>query len=259
MRLLTLLCGVAVLFSACRRQEGSAEPRAAKEADAALFPVNVSGKYGFINSKGSLMIPAQFDAIPSTGTDYGPDYFPEGLAAVCIGPCDYVKTGELLTDEYGRVEQAVWRGNWGYIDRTGRFVINPQFSEAGGFSHGLASAITGERKLYGDPRNLSPHCGYIDHTGKFVIPAQFAICTRFDDAGMAAVAIGDVIDNSMGFINTEGRFLINPRFYAADTFRDGLAAVTPTKEDRFTSYIDRSGKFVWQAPKPSTTSGPQTH
>jgi hypothetical protein len=42
---------------------------------------------------------------------------------------------------------------------------------------------------------------------------------------MAAVAVGEGNDSRMGFINTEGRFLINPQFYSAHAFHNGLAEV----------------------------------
>jgi hypothetical protein len=45
---------------------------------------------------------------------------------------------------------------WGFIDRTGKLVIPPQFFHARNFSDGLA------------PVWLSPRRGYIDKTGKFV-------------------------------------------------------------------------------------------
>jgi len=196
---LAILCGVVALLSACRRQERT-ETQTPNEKDTlALFGVEVDGKYGFINDKGSLVIPAQFDGI---GSD-----FSEGLAAVCIGRCAFVKDGKTHPEPSGSVEEQVWQGRWGYIDKTGRFAINPQFSKARTFSHGFAAVTTGELKLF--PENS--HCGYIDHAGTLVITDQFSSCNSFDDAGMAAVRVGDGDDSRMGFINTTGRYLINPQ------------------------------------------------
>jgi hypothetical protein len=227
--LVASLCGGVALLSACRKQEGTATQPPEKTDTIALFPVNVGGKYGFINSAGSLVIPAQFDKA-------GPD-FSEGLAAVCVGRCSFV--------------EQVWQGNWGYIDKTGRFAITPQFSSAGQFSRGLADASTEEQTLYGD----RSHCGYIDHTGKLVIAIQFSSCRPFDNAGMAAVAVGFGDDSRMGFIDTAGHFLINPQFYlVVRDFRYGLAEVYPNKDTPYgdTSYIDRSGKYVWRPPQQSS-------
>ena len=50
---------------------------------------------------------------------------------------------------------------WGYIDKTGKIVIQPQFSQAGTFSEGLATVLieNGTKKNY----------VMIDKTGKIVI------------------------------------------------------------------------------------------
>jgi WG containing repeat len=47
-------------------------------------------------------------------------------------------------------------GRWGYINKTGNFVIQPLFRQAYNFSGGLALVIVGNR------------VGYIDKTGKYV-------------------------------------------------------------------------------------------
>jgi len=47
-------------------------------------------------------------------------------------------------------------GKWGYIDKSGDYVINPQFDYAWDFSEGLARVRIGDRR------------GYIDKTGMFV-------------------------------------------------------------------------------------------
>jgi hypothetical protein len=47
-------------------------------------------------------------------------------------------------------------GTWGYIDKTGKLVINPQFAGASSFSEGLALVWVGAK------------AGYIDKAGKFV-------------------------------------------------------------------------------------------
>ena len=47
-------------------------------------------------------------------------------------------------------------GKYGYMDRTGKIVMNPQFGEAGYFSEGLACVSIGGK------------LSYIHKTGKFV-------------------------------------------------------------------------------------------
>jgi hypothetical protein len=47
-------------------------------------------------------------------------------------------------------------GKWGYIDRTGKYIIKPRFDKADPFSNGLARV------------ELDDTWGYINKTGKFV-------------------------------------------------------------------------------------------
>ena len=64
--------------------------------------------------------------------------FSEGLASITIG------------DAWGRC---------GYIEKTGKIIIEPQFYACYDFSRGLAQVVTGE-KLQKE--------SYIDKTGKYV-------------------------------------------------------------------------------------------
>lgn len=45
-------------------------------------------------------------------------------------------------------------GEWGFVDKNGTYIVNPQFEDAYSFIEGLASVRGGE------------DCGYIDNTGK---------------------------------------------------------------------------------------------
>src|SRR2546428_11275103 len=66
---------------------------------------------------------------------------------------------------------------WGYIDKTGKMIIQPQFEDIRFFSEGLA-CVTVDGKKY----------GYIDKTGSFVITPQYDAALSFSN-GRAAVQI----------------------------------------------------------------------
>jgi hypothetical protein len=75
----------------------------------------------------------------------------------------------------------------GYIDKTGKMVIEPKFSAAKNFSEGLAPVA-----LFGDHEGHSPVFGswvYIDKTGKIVISTEFRDAKSFSE-GLAPVMIG---------------------------------------------------------------------
>ena len=60
-------------------------------------------------------------------------------------------------------------GKWGYINQRGDVVIKPQFEEAGYFSEGLARV------------KLNAHWGYIDKEGTMVIETKFDDAVEFSD------------------------------------------------------------------------------
>lgn len=172
---------------------------------AELLPAVSKDKAGYINSKGQLVIPCvfesgkEFSAIRLDVTDgYAVDGkpFSEGLAAVKFG------------------------GNWGYIDRAGDFVIEPQFSEVSRFQKDLACVTVIEytadvgRGFY----------FLIDRKGKrlrrltSVCPRQFTegflqFCEWDKKAGVSRY----------GYVNTQGKTVIEPRFDQAIPFYHGLA------------------------------------
>jgi len=81
--------------------------------------------------------------------------------------------------------------------------------------------------------------GFIDHEGKIVIEPTFEKAYPFTD-GLAAVKKND----KWGFIDATGRVVIEPRFAMVGLFSDGLASF---RDRRFTDpwgYIDKTGKVV---------------
>src|SRR5918912_2670751 len=66
-------------------------------------------------------------------------------------------------------------GRWGFIDKSGKLIIKPQFNGAWSSKEGLATNLNGEK------------WGYVDASGRMVIPAQFDSPGEFSE-GSAAVA-----------------------------------------------------------------------
>jgi hypothetical protein len=160
--------------------------------------------WGFVDSHAHVVIPAQFAF--SSG-------FHEGLACV-------------LKDH-----------RWGYIDRTGKMVIElpADCSYAEAFTDGRAAvAVGGESRVPGFLEvKKGAKWGFIDKTGKFVIPPTFYVDdssrqpgnrTKFSE-GLAHVAIGDALSHSYGFIDKNGAWKIKPKFKDAQDFENGSARV----------------------------------
>jgi len=82
---------------------------------------------------------------------------------------------------------------WGYIDKTGFFVIQPRFRSGVQFSEGLANV------------NEVGARGFIDRTGEFVIklPDDLIAIGSFSD-GLARVTL----QGGIGFIDRRGNVVI---------------------------------------------------
>lgn len=133
------------------------------------------------------------------------------------------------------------RRNWGYIDKRGKTIIEPQFNEASSFSEGLAAVTT----------ELGSKWGYIDKTGKMVIKQQFVRAKEFSE-GLAEVSYEGSHGGLWGYVDRTGRMAIEPQFDNSFPFSEGLAGVAVGgKRDRGGhriggkwGFVDKNGQMV---------------
>lgn len=78
--------------------------------------------------------------------------------------------------EYGAVKLD---GKWGFVDRSGQMVIEPQFEDAKSFLCGFAAVKENDK------------WGYIDKTGKIIINCTFEDANSFSKYGVASVKHND--------------------------------------------------------------------
>ena len=128
------------------------------------------------------------------------------------------------TNDPGRLFPVVKDGKWGYIDKTGKMVIAPQFDATDGFSEGLANVRVGQK------------WGYIDKTGQMVIPPQYDDGNLFSE-GLAPIMVG----NKAGYSDQGGKIIIAPQYDGNGRFSEGLAAVGVG--DKW-GFIDKTGQLV---------------
>lgn len=127
--------------------------------------------------------------------------------------------------------------HYGYINSSGKLLVEPQFEDANRFSEGLAS-VSKDGKL----------C-FIDEKGNIVIETYFEVSSWKEEEfqniavsfseGLAKVQYG----NYFGFIDKEGEVVIEPQFDSALDFSEGLAAV---KVSNKVGFINKKGDFVIQ-------------
>ena len=205
---------------------------------------DASGKWGFIDRTGRFRIPPKYE---SAGE------FSDGVAYVWLWDGRQRKNGIVNADgnfhelpEVNAYDAFFQNGlmrvqtpsgqerRYGYIDKTGRTIIEAQFSDAGHFSEGLAwVSVLRERKwLY----------GFIDKRGRFAIEPQF-IYQPGDFKGGFAKVVGEKYS---GFIDKTGTFRIKVDYEQADdSFSEGLVALVEKSRG---VYLDTNGKVVLEIP-----------
>lgn len=206
-----------------------------------LAVVCMNRKCGYIDSSGNYVIEPKFDYAEN---------FSDGLAIVQIGAYDFLgyrlrfpktvfinKQGEILFDKEnftiehkftdGLAKVSV-NGKFGFIDKSGKFVINPQDKNIGSFQQGLATISDKSGVL---------QLGYVNKNGQVVIPQQFKQAGEFSE-GLANVMFEN---GKYGYIDKTGKTVIEPQFDYAGTFYDERAVVSIGTKN---GYVDKIGKVV---------------
>ena len=119
-----------------------------------------------------------------------------------VGSVGCGSSGDAAGDNSAETSPAMFPafegGLWGYIDKTGAWVIKPTYNWAGSFSEGLAVVQPGKEAKY----------GYIDTSGKIVIKSEYSYGWLFSN-GLAPVMPG--MDGKYGYIDASGKMVIGPR------------------------------------------------
>lgn len=172
---------------------------------------------GFINKNGEVVIKPQYRDVK---------HYSDGLAAVKFTLVDGKIVDEFTTrkalDE--RKLNVAITYKWGFIDTTGKIVIQPQYDDVLPFSEGLAAVMNLK-----EPKQ--PLWGYINKKGKMVIPQIYERAKSFTD-GLGCVRIKSNDELINGYINKKGKYVIQPKYPVAYQFYEGLAYVAVKKTDK---------------------------
>jgi WG containing repeat len=198
-----------------------------------LALVLIEGKRAYIGKTGKVVIAPEYKSNDAKRFISSASRFSEGLARVDT-------SGGYST------------GYVGFIDKRGKFAIEPRLQGAGDFSEGLAAVLVGKE------------CGYMDRTGRIVIKPQFDETQRFSE-GLAAVGIG----KRWSYIDKEGKAVIKGPFNDAEAFNGGLARVHEGGKFEITNdgpsywsggawfYINRKGEKVRRCREDDLEFAPQ--
>jgi len=281
-----------------------------------LFPIKAGDKWGYVDNKGQYVINAQFEdaynfseglaLFKSTDGKYGfigedgkyvinPIYkyatsFSEGLACVVMenGKPQFIDKNNRIVFTVDKAEYCYGfkeglarikvKGKWGFVDKTGKVVVNPIYENALDFKDGLAAVskkdeikeevlwgyidkngavkinfqfVKDKEKSYCLPGSFheglafsssdGKQWGCIDKSGKYQINPQFE-----GDFGnpyefknnVSLVSQG----GSYGFIDKNGKFIINPQFKDARRFSSNSLAAVQNSDSKW-GFVNKEGKY----------------
>lgn len=230
-----------------------------------LVPISLNNKWGYMNTEGKMVIDPKYTEATS---------FEKGYAIV------KTETGYLIIDKSGNETKidvsnvkrvhpfseglasvSTTNNSVGFIDNTGKLVINTVFLSVGNFKNGVAWA-----------KNHTKELGYIDRKGEWIDYPKFSAGKDFDKVsglarvkyedqwayvsmdggivfvkntniwgdfydGLAKGRVGDLI----GFFDNTGNYIIKPQFESVRDFKNGFAAA---KQNGNWGMINLEGDWV---------------
>lgn len=196
-----------------------------------------NSKFGLVDKKGRFIVEPAFNSIRD---------FKEGLAIaqddegfVVINESGHVISGKYpFISDYnsGRAYYYIGSQNgdilYGYLDETGKTIIEPVFKYAGTFEEDRA-VVKLEENTY----------AIIDKKGKIIKKLQYYYVSDIQD-GM--IAYMPEQNNKYGYLDDDGNPAIAPSFTIAHAFEDGAAVVNASEDFTAIRYglIDKKGRYL---------------
>lgn len=216
-----------------------------------VAPAALDGKWGYIDEAGAWIVNPQFAAAgmiePTTGLapvmvtqvkeveDTASAAAWDANVAAARSQAEYWGyryDPPQRPDFTQRTETSIW----GFVDKTGKLVIQPQFASAGAFT---ASGLA--------PVRVDDLWGYIDANGAFKVNPQFVYGRAFARAGgawLAVVSMKSGADDALvyGAVDQTGAIKINPQFSELQDFNENGRAVASLGNN--TGVIDTEGRYI---------------
>lgn len=198
-----------------------------------LAAVLVDGKWGFINTKGSMVIEPQY-----LSSQIGS--FHNGMANVAIE----------VNENFNFPQK------WIFINQDGEKVLGP-YESANSFSEGYAAVTEIDE-------NDNWISGFIDPKGEYVL--HFTEEDRLSAVGLYSDGFFPVLDQDMiiregvcsiGFMDKSGEWVIEPQYCSVGAFKNGLTPASTTKSSigiMEYGYINTSGEIVIEEQYSSASS-----
>ena len=197
------------------------------------------GRWGFLDLSGQVVIPPAFDnAQPFRG----------GVSAVQVGPTAWRiidRTGRTASDEVfhalsafganGLAHAVLWKksGNQrlhGFVDRTGRWVIEPRLMDARPFGESPVTPASRDGEAY----------GLIDAQGRWVLEPRYPRIDAFNADGLAFFDEPNAWDNGHGYLDARGKVAVKGGRHLSRHMACGVAANSYDG----TSYLAADGRAL---------------
>lgn len=197
-----------------------------------------SDKWGYLNDLGEWVVPPTLDDAKT---------FSEGIARFCennlwgfinlrgekITPAIY-PNATAFRHGFARVQE---NGLWGVVNDRGEKAIAAQFHNSTNFCKGFASV------------EIKPNeWKIINDRGEFACEQSFGVIKQFSENGLAAASLSEAQDIrnkqiKFGYINTQGQWVIAPKFCDANAFGESHLASAAVEKDCY-GLIDENGNWV---------------
>lgn len=153
------------------------------------YPNDYGSLFGVISAKGRIILPAEYESV------------------------EISEAADTLLVQQG--------GKYGFADMEGNFIIRPKYDRAHSFEGDYAAvAMDYEDKQAYDSLGFTSSWGAIDRSGKLVVPLDYD-WLDVSKNGLMAVRLND----KYGYINAENETVIDFKYWAAEEFISGYAAV----------------------------------
>lgn len=196
-----------------------------------LAPAQLGEKWGYIGTKGMIIVPAIYDATYKFSEGFGIAKRDDRFFVI-----DDRGTSSLIEEAGIREVRSFSEGLAPYVDAHNLFgFINPKgktaikciFDKVGYFSDSLAWAKARHGKI-----------GFINHNGDWVIKPQFNAARNFDhESGLARVNV----DGEWAYVNTHGKIISMHNTSLYGDFSEGLAM---GRRDLEIGFFDKTGTWI---------------